>query len=548
MNILDMFKEEGESISIYYYGKDDMASGFQIKTLIDKHKIIKEYYDNNDYNVDNLDEYIDYIFIDSFSKLEDLLPIINPSIIEDFKNIIEYIKNIRSKYTKEKINNFVKNNYETILEEGGLKDYKLRKYEIINYTFEYIRDNYTGFKDKKAIYEYLFKKYSYKVLYNINKFLPVLQKYKNELGVLLTKENIELQINSKIEDLTEILKKLKKEGDNLYDIELYKKTIEIITNIVKERSFNPDVDSVMQTYTEVEKTTKLLEIIKDPKYYEFKKELEKQKQLLKDSLNKNGIQKTYEIKVNDIINQIKIEKEWELRSLKMTHTRKNKKMSSLLGLSLNENKKRNVTDIANHLDLKTNDIFTYSVINKLEITSLVGRIILQEYGNIDEIVKFIYSGIVNFIDDNSIDIPYLDLDFYYLTESLNSLNKEIQRDDTKLIAFWSKSTIIYTISIIEKVLREIVISYSKSSDVLLAKNMTLEKILTDTPIKDIIGEDNVKVLQYYLCSENEIGKNLRNNIFHNNNNSMEICTFNTALQCIYLLLTISNELLLKCIK
>ena len=29
MNILDMFKEEGESVSIYYYGKDDMASGFQ---------------------------------------------------------------------------------------------------------------------------------------------------------------------------------------------------------------------------------------------------------------------------------------------------------------------------------------------------------------------------------------------------------------------------------------------------------------------------------------------------------------------------------------
>ena len=548
MNILDTLKKERESVSIYYYGKDDMASGFQVKTLIDKYKTIKAYYDDNDFNVDTLDDYIDYIFVDIFSKLEELEPIINPSIIEDFKNSIEYIKNIRKQYTREKINNFVKNNYESILGEGVSKDYKLRKYEIINYTFDYISNNYAAFKNKKSIYIYLFENYSYRILYNINKFLPALQKYKKELGILLNEKNIELQINSKIEDLTEILKKLKKEGDNLYDIELYKNTIEIISNIVKERAFNTDVDKVMQTYTEVEKTTKLFEIINDTKYYEFKKELEKQKQLLKENLNKNGIQKTYEIKVNDILNQIKNEKEWEIRTLKMTHTRKEEKMTSLLGLSLSENKKRNLTDIANHLDIKADEIFTYSVINRLEITSLVGRIILQEYGKIDEIIKFIYSGISNFIEDKSIDIPYLDLDFFNLTESLKNLYDVSQKDDTKLIVFWSKSVIIYAISIIEKVLREIVISYTKSTDVLLAKNMALEKILTDTSINNIIGEENAKVLHYYLCNQKEVGKNIRNDIFHNNNNSMEKCTFNNALQCVYLLLTISNELLLKCIK
>ena len=103
MNILDTLKKERESVSIYYYGKDDMASGFQVKTLIDKYKTIKAYYDDNDFNVDTLDDYIDYIFVDIFSKLEELEPIINPSIIEDFKNSIEYIKNIRKQYTREKI-------------------------------------------------------------------------------------------------------------------------------------------------------------------------------------------------------------------------------------------------------------------------------------------------------------------------------------------------------------------------------------------------------------------------------------------------------------
>ena len=62
------------------------------------------------------------------------------------------------------------------------------------------------------------------------------------------------------------------------------------------------------------------------------------------------------------------------------------------------------------------------------------------------------------------------------------------------------------------------------------------------------GEANVKAISYFLVSDNFVGKNLRNDICHFNNNIKEICTFDNVLNTLYILLTITNELLLKVIQ
>ena len=63
-----------------------------------------------------------------------------------------------------------------------------------------------------------------------------------------------------------------------------------------------------------------------------------------------------------------------------------------------------------------------------------------------------------------------------------------------------------------------------------------------------LGQANIRTFRYYLTSYNTVGKNLRNDICHYNNNIKEICTYENVLEVIYILLTISNELLLKIIE
>ena len=62
MNIVELLKEKESTVTLLYYGKNDMASGFQVKTLVDNFDDINNYYSSNMLKVNTLDDYIDYIF------------------------------------------------------------------------------------------------------------------------------------------------------------------------------------------------------------------------------------------------------------------------------------------------------------------------------------------------------------------------------------------------------------------------------------------------------------------------------------------------------
>lgn len=80
MNIVELLKAKESTVTLLYYGKNDMASGFQVKTLVDNFDVINNYYRNNTLKVDNLDDYIDYIFIDTFSQLKEILPMVRDDL------------------------------------------------------------------------------------------------------------------------------------------------------------------------------------------------------------------------------------------------------------------------------------------------------------------------------------------------------------------------------------------------------------------------------------------------------------------------------------
>lgn len=551
MNIVELLKAKENTVTLLYYGKNDMASGFQVKTLIDNFDDINNYYNTKTLKIDNLDDYIDYIFIDTFSQLKEILPMVRDDLKKKVSTAINDIIAVKERYKKRDINKYIKNNYEIILSREKLKQYELRAYEIIEYSLNYIKSNFQYFKENYELYKYIVENYAYKIFYNFNDYRDIFMKYPELNDVLFSKQIIEGQMSTKIKDLKDALKMIKKNN-----VKLFKDSIGIVYNMVKKRSFNTDIEKVMYTYDDIKETMRLFEALGENALYdEFNEELKKQDIILNDYIVKNGYHSKFEISINDLVKVFEDEKlSWEIKSLMITHTRRNNKMCSRIQSAIENKVQSQLIDKIGSTNIDVNDYFTYSVQNHLSITMILGKsminYMLSDDYRFKELINYMFAGIANYIEQNNIDIPNIDDDFNMLNYALKNLLIENQKEerDNLVCEYWNYNVLHLSIGIIEKVLREICYKFIIVNKYIPYKNLTIDNILSLPETENFMGQANIRAFRYYLTSYNTVGKNLRNDICHYNNNIKEICTYENVLEVIYILLTISNELLLKIIE
>ena len=551
MNIVELLKAKENTVTLLYYGKNDMASGFQVKTLIDNFDDINNYYNTKTLKIDNLDDYIDYIFIDTFSQLKEILPMVRDDLKKKVSTAINDIIAVKERYKKRDINKYIKNNYEIILSREKLKQYELRAYEIIEYSLNYIKSNFQYFKENYELYKYIVENYAYKIFYNFNDYRDIFMKYPELNDVLFSKQIIEGQMSTKIKDLKDALKMIKKNN-----VKLFKDSIGIVYNMVKKRSFNTDIEKVMYTYDDIKETMRLFEALGENALYdEFNEELRKQDIILNDYIIKNGYHSKFEISINDLVKVFEDEKlSWEIKSLMITHTRRNNKMCSRIQSAIENKVQSQLIDKIGSTNIDVNDYFTYSVQNHLSITMILGKLMINYMLSDDyrfkELINYMFAGIANYIEQNNIDIPNIDDDFNMLNYALKNLLIENQKEerDNLVCEYWNYNVLHLSIGIIEKVLREICYKFIIVNKYIPYKNLTIDNILSLPETENFMGQANIRAFRYYLTSYNTVGKNLRNDICHYNNNIKEICTYENVLEVIYILLTISNELLLKIIE
>ena len=551
MNIVELLKAKENTVTLLYYGKNDMASGFQVKTLVDNFDDINNYYNAKTLKIDNLDDYIDYIFIDTFSQLKEILPMVRDDLKKKVSTAIDDIIAVKERYKKRDINKYIKNNYEIFLSREKLKQYELRAYEIIEYSLNYIKSNFQYFKENYELYKYIVENYAYKIFYNFNDYRDIFMKYSELNDVLFSKQIIEGQMSTKIRDLKDALKMIKKNN-----VKLFKDSIGIIYNMVKKRSFNTDIEKVMYTYDDIKETIRLFEALGENALYdEFNEELKKQDIILNDYIVKNGYHSKFEISINDLVKVFEDEKlSWEIKSLMITHTRRNNKMCSRIQSAIENKVQSQLIDKIGSTNIDVNDYFTYSVQNHLSITMILGKLMINYMLSDDcrfkELINYMFAGIANYIEQNNIDIPNIDDDFNMLNYALKNLLIENQREerDNLVCEYWNYNVLHLSIGIIEKVSREICYKSLIVNKYIPYKNLTIDNILSLPETENFMGQANIRAFRYYLTSYNTVGKNLRNDICHYNNNIKEICTYENVLEVIYILLTISNELLLKIIE
>src|SRR5699024_10530226 len=172
--------------------------------------------------------------------------------------------------------------------------------------------------------------------------------------VLFSKQIIEGQMSTKIRDLKDALKMIKKNN-----VKLFKDSIGIIYNMVKKRSFNTDIEKVMYTYDDIKETMRLFEALGENALYdEFNEELKKQDIILNDYIVKNGYHSKFEISINDLVKVFEDEKlSWEIKSFMITHTRRNNKMCSRIQYAIENKVQSQLIDKIGSTNIDVNDYF-----------------------------------------------------------------------------------------------------------------------------------------------------------------------------------------------
>lgn len=112
MNIVEKLYEMGLEVGLEYYGPNDMATNIYVKQFLDNKEIIQSYFENQKF--DDLNDYIDYIFLDMVLKYKEVVDLIIEEKREEFRDFIIKMESVYPYYSIGKVIDFINRKHEDI--------------------------------------------------------------------------------------------------------------------------------------------------------------------------------------------------------------------------------------------------------------------------------------------------------------------------------------------------------------------------------------------------------------------------------------------------
>lgn len=549
MNVIKFLKDKGITSTIKYYGTDDLATGFEVRNIIEKRDIINSYLENIKPQITTIDEYIDYLYLKCEIKYEEVIPMVREDLRDDFTNQIMLFKNKYEQYKTSDLILFVKSNYKSIF-ENKYDDLYIGP-DIIDFTAEILLNTYNPGKDDESI-EYIIEKFSYLIYDNFDSCKKI---FDNDKGhkfykKLLSTEMLLEDSQYRLDDICKVLQHL-----TIKDIEIYKDKLHELITIIKNRTFNANVDNVMDKYFELKNFTKKLKEFKAKEYYVFEKELKNQEQLLNEYLKVHGQSIPFKINIKPIIDVLENNNEkWYTKSLSITHTTDKKDKSQIISnleYAYKYFDRSALTDFVS-TNKDTDNIFTFSVLNNLSLTMMYGKYtilyLLNDDNKLNDLFAYILMEADIYFGQDCLyfNMETFEIDINMLFDAFKELrDAEKCKDDIK-VKWKIYATEMLLCGIIEKLLRNIYYEKTKNEKYVSFDSLTIGSLVKIKEVKNEIGEFNCQCLEYYLSKRaGNIGNNNRNDFGHFNDNMYSRLTLDTVLEELYFLLTIANSLLVK---
>lgn len=537
-----------------FYGQSDYSTGYIVKELLDNSGRIFKYFGDKDYlTINNLDDYIDYVWINNIRLFESIENKVVDEMKNDFHKLIEFINGL--KISREKILTYLKQNYHDVFDESSYSKDNNIFHDVIKEAVNTIFTYHDYFD--VDIYEFIETRFAYIIVNDIISCEKFYQKYPERFSKMF--DLADNQHFFDVRNFHNTFNSLSKSKKKFVKDLLYSKT-QLILKVVIELAEQINEDNYLENSHYIDQ---ILLLIKTNSFnfieqYKFDELQDKIKDASARYFKKHGHEfKTGPIDFKDLLDKIKVELNSDMSFfsfLSLTHHINKDEKRLISNLIQVFNAEKSLTDLIASSP-NTDEYFTQSRLMGLhfhiEIYSKVLYLMLVN-DELQIIIKSHINTILHDIDKNEGD-EKLELvssfDGMFGTFINNVKNtKEIYTNQERYECY---SLSMFIVSLIEKILRKITIKRSITQRYYAEDDLNLGDILRtsnnngtkyENILNSILDYELIRVLEFKLAKthDSNIGENIRNNLMHNRNIAFSDMSNGFLIHVFYLFLSVIN--------
>lgn len=544
--IIKALKERNAHLAIEYYGIDDLATGWDVKAIVENSKFIINYFSSKEsFEIKTKDDYVDYLIARKIVDMQEVIPRI---ISEENKTIMSDIcvcfSGIIKEYSTRDLIKFIDNNIEDIFDRESSE----KVYGIEDLTLHLCAKYQSGLDEK--LFVFLINNRTYALLHRYDEFQRIIESKSKLKASFFSKITEDVVLKQDLENVIKVILILQNGKRNSKT--LVEQCINRIIKYGEELASEINETNIIYYDVKIRIIYDFLTTIGNIKANDFKEYVKKAEELMTKYLEKNGHEYKFEVPLDEVMKLIDSEMPWHIKLLNLTHTMENetKEKKSVLDFAPRE---KGIVDLVSS-NIPTNEYFTFSHQQMLDmVLDFGGYMTFKLLSNIRYFNECMntYGQMICFISEElGCMQDNLFNDFELLSQMLhNYFHSEIhdggEKEKIKYALCYAPA--MFCCSFLEKLLRTTYIVLKKEQLFIPANKATLGNLLSDEndDFKKILGEYQLKHLRYFLCTDDvNIGYNLRNKLAHWNDMTTERLTNKFLCQIVYLLSSVIGSLFL----
>lgn len=539
--IIEDLANRNITVDLRVFDPQDLAIGWEVKTIVENPDIFENFFSKYPPKlVECFDDYYLYLLTLKLISLSEAIPVL---IQEEHKEKIAALSEAAGEAVKAvdtgSVIRFINCNIDEIFTA------QVSKHDIRFVTLDLIAKYNTGIR--KETFEYLCKQYNYLFIDRFDSFEAVFEREPDLFKSLFRSGRLEDINPYRLENVLDIWQHVLTKGKS-YLKDTVTNNIPTLFGDIVSLAKSANIDNVMQVEGTVRKFHHFLQRIHSPLANEFAQYAKDIEKLLSQNILERGQSFKYKIPVEEIINEWKNIENWELRLLYLTHdhVETDGQVSFISRLDKKPDSKSSIMDLFS-TNIPTDDYYTISHQQLLSINGSIGTGtiigILREKDTLREYYSLILSAIEFISEQMHADSEGLEEDAEQLI-SMVQLIVDNHDAEPKVMHSFCYGAAMFTCAFLEKLLRSFYISLIKERQYVPINKVTLGELLNESndDIVKIFGEDHLKGLSFFLMQtpQKSIGHNIRNNLAHWSNLSVNVLTPTFVARTLWLFTDILN--------
>lgn len=536
-------------ISLHYYGTQDLATSWEVKTIIENSGFFDDLYP--DYPLIEMlsfDDYYLYLLSLKLANMKEIVPIL---VHEEHKAFITKL----SGYAEKAINaisigdviKYINNNIQDIFDKDNTT------HDVRSVSLDIIAKYSNGIS--RNVFAFLCKDYGYLLIDRFDQFEKTFELYPDLFESIYPTGHLEEIKSFRLEKTLDIWCHIIQKGKSSLK-GIVASRIDVLEKDIKKLSTEANINNILQVEGTIRMFHLFLQRIKSPKANEFAEYSKAAEDLLSKNILERGQIFQYEIPVNEIVNQWKKTENWVKRLLYLTHDFKeeNGMITCISRLSKGPDKKHPLIDFVS-TNIPTDKFFTMSHQDTLSVIANVGTGtmvgIVRDQDTLGDYISLVMSAVSLITERLNAGGEQLqnDLEMWSALIQIVANNMEINSHALNGMCYGAS---MYTCALSEKLLRLLYMYLVKDEKYVPINKATLGELLVvnNAYMLDIFGENHIKNLSFFLQRSlpSNVGQNIRNNLAHWANYTVSAMTPLFVAKMLWMFTDILNTVFWYCLK